>query len=290
MTATYDFFVIGGGTAGCVIARRLAEGRKFNVLLIEAGPSKRSPIFGPTSMAQLYAIGNPAYDWCYKAEPDKTRYNHVEHWTRGRVMGGSSSINGTIYIRGQKQDFDHWASLGNTGWSYEEVLPFFRKSENNFVTGANQYHGKGGLLGVSCLPSPHPLAMAFIEGGKECGIPFNSDFNGIQQNGIGLLQSTQKNGVRHDTDRAFLSGIKHHSNLKILTNTQVSRIIFEGKKAIGIECQKNGKTLSYSSRGEIILAAGVIESIPTIKEFIETIIAEAGEIIGDFRNWGMLES
>lgn len=256
--ANWDYIIVGGGTAGCVLANRLSANGRHSVLLLEAGPADRSPLFRVPA-GQAATFGNPRYDWCYWSQPDPTLNNRTHPWPRGKVLGGSSSINGMIYIRGQREDYDHWAALGNTGWSYADVLPYFRRAENN-SRGENAYHGAQGLLAVQDVPSPHPLVKNFIAAGQEVGIPFNADVNGERQAGVGPNQGTVKNGSRHSTARAYLHSARSRANLTVATAAHVDKIVFEGERATGVQVVHEGVTRTYSARREVLLCAGALAS------------------------------
>jgi choline dehydrogenase len=252
---SYDFIIVGAGSAGCVLANRLSESGKYSVLLLEAGGVDRNPwIHIPVGYGKTFV--NPAVNWLYTSEPDEgTGGTRRIRQPRGKVLGGSSSINGLIYIRGQRQDYDQWRQLGNTGWSYDDVLPYFRKCEDQ-PTFKDEYHGVGGPLEVSDPTEPHPLAEAFFDGAVECGFKRNDDFNGADQEGFGYYQWTLRNGRRSSAARAYLTEAKKRSNLKIEIRAHASRIIFEGRKAIGIEYQVRGRTKTALARLETILSGG----------------------------------
>ncbi len=257
MAASYDFIVIGAGSAGCVLANRLSENPAHRVLLLEAGGPDRNPwIHIP--IGYYRTIFNPKLGWGYETEPEPELNGRRIPWPRGRVLGASSSINGLVYMRGQKEDFDHWRQLGNPGWSYEDVLPYFKKSEDQ-VRGADAYHGVGGPLSVSDS-TPHELVDAYVRAGEEIGLPRNDDFNGASQEGVGYFQLTNRKGFRCSAAVAFLRPARKRPNLTIVTGALVERITFEGRRASGVRYRKDGTVKTVAARGEIVLAAGAINS------------------------------
>ncbi|MDY0883580.1 GMC family oxidoreductase [Dongia soli] len=256
----FDFIVIGAGSAGCVVANRLSANPRLSVLLLEAGGSDRSPVIKMPAATDLYGIGNPKYDWRYLTEPDPTRNDRKDIWPRGKVLGGSSSICGLVYMRGQASDYDSWAALGNTGWSYTDVLPYFKRSETN-EAGGNEFRGGDGPLRTSHLRSCHPLAYKFVDAAIATGLPRNPDFNGKTQEGAGLVQANQIFGRRHSAADAYLRPIQSRSNLEIRTKVRVGRIVLEGRRACGVEVfRPDGSAQKIRARREVILSAGAIAS------------------------------
>lgn len=254
----WDYIIIGAGSAGCALAYRLTEDPKINVLLLEAGGSDATPLVRVPA-GEPMAINNPKLDWRFMSEPDPTLDGKVDLWPRGKVIGGSSAINGMIYVRGQSSDYDHWAQLGNHGWSYEDVLPYFKRSETSDC-GDSAYRGDAGPLRVSSTSSPHPLAEAFIEGGKEIGIPYNPDVNGAEQEGVGPLQGTIHRGRRNSTGQAYLRPARGRANLKVATGAHVTKILIEDGRALGVDYIKDGTAHSERAAGEVIVAAGALMS------------------------------
>ena len=261
-TETYDYIVIGAGSAGCVVANRLSADSSNKVLLLEAGAKDWNPwIHVP--VGYFKTMHNPATDWCYMTESDKGIDGRQLQWPRGKVLGGSSSLNGLLYVRGQKQDYDRWEALGNKGWSFKDVLPYFKKSEDQ-ERGADEYHGIGGLLKVSDLRLRRPIADMFIKAAEQIGIPFNKDYNGKEQEGVGYFQQTAHKGFRWSTAKGFLKPARNRSNLTVITKAHTSRIVFdesgETPKAIGIEYLHKGAFKKVSVNKEIVLSAGAIGS------------------------------
>ena len=235
----YDFIVVGAGSAGCVLANRLTASGRHRVLLLEAGGADRNLwIHIPIGYARLFR--NSRYNWMYETEPEAELDGRRIFQPRGKVLGGSSSINGLVYIRGQREDFDLWRQMGNTGWSYDDVLPYFRRSEDQ-QRGADPYHGVGGPIAVSDQTEPHELCDAFIAAGMETGLPRNDDFNGASQEGVGYFQTTSRNGRRCSAAVGYLREARTRPNLRIITDAHVTRVLFDGRMASGVEFLHHGR-------------------------------------------------
>jgi len=257
MPEEYDFVVVGAGSAGCAMAARLSESGKYSVALVEAGPEDDSFWMQvPLGYGKLY--NNPRYNWMHETEPEPGLNGTKLFQPRGKVLGGSSSINGMMYVRGPRADFDYWRQLGNVGWSYDDVLPFFKKAEDN-ERGSDEFHGKGGPLGVSNTPR-HELADAFIASAVKVGYPRNTDFNGSSQEGFGYNQLTTRGGRRCSTAVAYLRPARRRANLKIITEALASRILFRNGEAVGVEYKRAGNTETVSARREIVVCGGSINS------------------------------
>lgn len=253
----YDFVIVGAGSAGCVLANRLTEDPQNTVLLIEAGGSdKRQEISIPAAFSKLFKT---SYDWAYETEEQPQLNNRRLYWPRGKMLGGSSSLNAMIYIRGHRQDYDGWAALGNAGWSFDEVLPYFKKGENQ-ERGESTYHGVGGPLNVSDLRTINPLTQAFVQAAQETGLKLNPDFNGNNPEGVGFYQVTQKWGARASTATAYLKPALKRPNLAVITGCQVTRLLVEDKKVVGVAYRQNGAVKQMKARREVILCGGAINS------------------------------
>ena len=253
----FDYIVVGAGSAGCVLANRLTEDGKSTVLLLEAGGKDTSMMIHiPVGYAQT--LKDPKVNWLYETEPDPGTHDRVHTWPRGKVLGGSSSINGLLYIRGQRQDYDGWAQLGLRGWSYDDLHPYFLRSQHQERDGMDG-HAKGGPLNVSDVTERHPVSDAVIEAGKALGLP-HRDVNGEDQEGVAYYQRTVKNGRRCSAAVAYLNPAKKRQNLQIETKALAARVLFEGQRAIGVEYTQNGQTKQAKARGEVILAGGAINS------------------------------
>ncbi|MDZ8140744.1 MAG: GMC family oxidoreductase N-terminal domain-containing protein [Nostoc sp. DedQUE04] len=253
----HDYIVIGAGSAGCVVANRLTQDGETTVLLLEAGkedtkPEIQIPLESPN-------LPGSEIDWGYFSQPEPYLNNRKIFCPRGKVLGGSSSINSMIYIRGSHHDYDHWQSLGNPGWSYLDVLPYFKKSENQ-QRGANAYHGVDGELSVTDIQAPTVASQRFVEAAVAIGYNHNPDFNGLQQSGAGIYQLTVKDGFRHSAAAAFLVPILQRPNLTTLTGALVTRLLFEGTRTVGVEYMHHGQPHQARVNFEVILSAGAFDS------------------------------
>ena len=256
-TKSYDYVIVGAGSAGCVLAARLTEKPQVRVLLLEAGgPGTPRETKIPAAFSKLFKT---AVDWDYSTEPEPHLNGRRLYWPRGKMLGGSSAINAMIYVRGNARDYDHWESLGNVGWGFEDVLPYFKRSENQ-ERGSSTYHGIGGPLNVADLRYVNPLTRAFLSAAGELGIPGNSDFNGQTQDGVGLNQVTQKDGKRHSAADAYLQPSLHRKNLTVLTGAHVSRLLIEKGCALGVAYTRDRVEGEAHADAEVILSGGTINS------------------------------
>lgn len=254
-----DFIIVGAGSSGCVLANRLSENPRHRVLLIEAGGRDTYPwIHVPAGYFKT--MNNPGYDWCFKTEPIPGLNQKSINWPRGKVLGGSSALNGLLYVRGQAEDYDRWRQMGNAGWGWDDVLPYFRRSEGN-ERGADDLHGADGPLGVSNPRYTHPICDAWINAAQQAGYPANDDINGATQEGVGYYQLTIRNGRRCSTAVGYLNPVKNRPNLEILTRAQVRRIVLDGKRATGVEItDRSGQVRRITARREVILSCGAVGS------------------------------
>ena len=258
MIKTYDYVIVGGGTAGCLLANRLSVGN-CRVLLLEAGGSGRGNLWIKIPIGYLYTMGSPKTDWCYVLAVNPHLGGRRLNYPRGRVLGGSSAINGMIYMRGQSQDYDNWVRQGCVGWSWREVLPYFIRHENNESL-AGELHGQQGEVRVSQVRSRWPVLDAFAQAANVCGIPHTEDFNGGDNFGVGYFQVNQKNGVRQTAADAFLRPLSERPNVTILTGAQIRKVILEKQQVVGVEYQDANGVQSVHAGREVILSAGSIGS------------------------------
>ncbi len=255
----YDYIVVGAGSAGCVLANRLTAGGEHRVLLLEAGGGDRSPwIQVPIGYGRTF--NDPRFNWMYQAEPDPALDNRSAFWPRGKVLGGSSSINAMVYVRGQPADFDDWRAAGNPGWSWSELLPYFKKLEHH-PWGPSEFHGAGGPVHVSDVSaSVHPLCATFLQACASVGIEYTRDLNGARPEGAGLWQVTIKDGVRVSSANAYLRPIWRRAGLEVRLRAHVTRVLFSGSRAVGVEYLRSGARQQARARLEVLLAAGAINS------------------------------
>ena len=258
MPADYDYIVVGAGSAGCVLAARLSQDPATRVLLLEAGPPDRS-LWIHLPIGYFKTMWSPRYNWRFSTEPEPNMNGRRIYWPRGKTLGGSSAINGLIYIRGQREDYDHWAALGNAGWSYDECLPYFIRAEGN-QRGASEWHGGGGPLKVSDIEGRHPLIEAFIAAAGQIGVPRNDDFNGSRQQGAGYYQLNTHKGWRCSAATAYLGAARARPNLRTVTGAQVTQINWDGARAAGVSFKQQGKLHSVACTAEVLLCAGAVHS------------------------------
>ncbi|MET0984008.1 MAG: GMC family oxidoreductase N-terminal domain-containing protein, partial [Steroidobacteraceae bacterium] len=257
-TQPFDYVIVGGGAAGCVLADRLSSDGTASVLLLEAGASHRHP-FIDVPAASIYALSMPRFDWGYRTEADPSRDGRTEHWPRGRLLGGSSSTNGMVFVRGDPTDYDGWAAAGAAGWSYADLLPLFRRMESTDI-GEDSLRGRSGPLGVQHTWRTPGLTEVFVAACEELQIPFNPDYNSTHQEGVAFVQASQRRGSRHSSARAYLDRARRRKNLTVVTHAHATRIQWEGRRAVGVEyLRKDAAVLAPAAR-EVILCAGAINS------------------------------
>ena len=259
MSQAFDYIVVGGGSAGCVVASRLSEDPTVSACLIEVGgPDKSVFIHAPAGVVTMLPI--PFNNWAYKTVPQKGLNGRQGYQPRGKVLGGSSSINAMLYVRGNKQDYDHWAALGNSGWSYQDVLPYFKKAEHNETHTNSPYHGTGGPQNVAELRSPSAVNKMFLDACALHGIPYNPDYNGAEQFGAFMYQVFHKNGERHSAAKAYITPHLSRPNLSVKTNTVTTQILFEGTRAVDVRIDQGGQVSELRARREVIVSAGAFGS------------------------------
>ena len=256
--SAYDYVIVGAGSAGCVLANRLSEDGRNRVLVLEAGPrDDHLAIRVPAAAASL--LGS-RYDWAYRTEPQRCLEDREVPWARGKTLGGSSSINAQVYLRGHRADFDCWARLGNGGWSFDEVLPYFHRAEHN-ENPTSSLHGMGGPLNVAKQRDPNPLTQVFVQACAETGIPYNEDLNGTAMDGVGLPRVTQRNGLRWSAADAYLRPALDRPNVTVVTDAHVTSVLCEGGRAIGVRYLLKGRSMHVArAESEVLLSGGVVNS------------------------------
>jgi choline dehydrogenase len=256
---TYDFIIVGSGSAGSVVAERLSASGRYSVLVLEAGGSDmRFYVQMPLGYGKTFF--DPAVNWNYKAEADPGLAGNVDHWPRGKILGGSSSINAMVWIRGAREDYDDWRDAGNPGWGFDDLLPSFKAIEDN-QAGADAWRGVGGPVHITDMsPAVHPLTHRYLKAGQQAGLPLNPDFNGEAQEGVGIYQISTKGGRRMSAARAFLRPAMKRKNVRVETGALATRVLFEGSRAIGVEYEQKGQMKTARAGREIILSAGSINS------------------------------
>ncbi|HEY4958392.1 MAG TPA: GMC family oxidoreductase N-terminal domain-containing protein, partial [Caldimonas sp.] len=254
----FDYVIVGAGSAGCVLAARLSADRAVSVCLLEAGPVDSSVLIHcPAGFALLGKTGGA--NWAFQTVPQPGLNGRRGYQPRGKVLGGSSSINAMIYVRGQPEDYDAWAAEGNPGWAWADVLPYFKRAEHN-ERGGDALHGSGGPLNVMDLAAPHRFGPVFIDAAVQAGLAANPDFNGAHQEGAGLFQVVQKNGERCSAAKAYLTPNLERPNLTVVTGAHTTRLLFEGRRAVGVEARVGATLQTFRARREVLLCAGALQS------------------------------
>ncbi|QPC88395.1 FAD-dependent oxidoreductase [Mesorhizobium sp. NBSH29] len=256
---TYDFIVVGAGSAGCVVAERLSASGRYSVLVLEAGGSDRR-FYVQMPLGYGKTFFDPTVNWNYKAEPDAGLAGNADNWPRGKVLGGSSSINAMVWIRGQREDYDAWRDAGNPGWGFDDVLPVFKAIEDN-EAGADAWRGVGGPVHVTdCSRGLHPLTALYLKAGVEAGLPLNPDFNGAAQEGVGTYQISTRNGRRMSAARAFLRPAMKRNNVQVITGALATHLLIEGSRVTGVEYLRNGTLHTATAGREVIVSAGSVNT------------------------------
>ena len=255
----FDYIIVGAGSAGCVLANRLTEMPDVSVLLLEAGGNDTNP-FIHIPAGFMKTLTNPKVNWCYETEPVVNAKSRRIFYPRGKVLGGSSSINGHVYIRGQQRDYDTWAQMGNHGWSYDDIKPYFLKSENRDGPGDHGYHGRGGPLDVTDPRERHELSEAFMAAAESLGVPRTTDNNGAQNDGVGYFHTAMKNGRRASSARAFLAPARQRKNLTVQVDAHVQRVNFEGRRAVGVDYRQGDAQRVATAGKEVLLCGGAVNS------------------------------
>ncbi|HEY3891110.1 MAG TPA: GMC family oxidoreductase N-terminal domain-containing protein, partial [Bradyrhizobium sp.] len=259
MMETFDFVVVGGGSGGCAVASRLSEDPATSVALLEAGGKDDNWVV-TTPGAMILMISGKLNNWAFDTVPQAGLNGRIGYQPRGKGLGGSSAINAMVYIRGHRSDYDQWAALGNNGWSYADVLPYFKRSEDNSELDG-EYHGKGGPLHVTGLRSDNPVQQIYLQAAREAQFRIREDFNGEEQEGLGIYQVTQNNGERWSAARGYIHPhLATRSNLRVETGAQATRILFEGKRAVGVEYRQGKETRQIHARREVILSSGAFQT------------------------------
>ena len=255
----FDFIVVGAGSAGCVVAEGLSRDGRYSVLLLEAGGTDRR-FFVQMPLGYGKTFYDPDLNWNFRAEPDPGLAGNADHWPRGKLLGGSSSINAMVWIRGQREDYDAWASAGNVGWGFDDLLPHFKAVECA-EAGEDEWRGRDGPVHVCEMAARvHPLTGRYLQAAQQAGLPLNPDFNGASQEGVGIYQITARNGRRMSAARAFLRPAMRRRNLDIVTHAHATRVLFEGRRASGVEYRRDGQPASVRARREVIVCAGSVQS------------------------------